>query len=157
VTLLLTRPFTDEIVVRDDADRWALMQERALREVAWRAQLTAPVIVEMPAAELEQVSLITVVPARDAGDVCHVCGAMVTWTDHLPPLEAGGPVRCFANIEYLPTLGAWEAAGSAAPATRDAVTVPHSESPALAPGERRVGDAIVYSAAFLDTTGPEAV
>jgi hypothetical protein len=81
----------------------------------------------------------------------------VTWTDHLPPLEAGGPVRCFANIEYLPTLGAREAAGSAAPATRDAVTVPHSESPALAPGERRVGDAIVYSAAFLDTTGPEAV
>jgi hypothetical protein len=133
VTLLLTRPFTDEIVVRDDADRWALMQERALRDVAWRAQLTAPVIVEMPAAELEQVSLITVVPARDAGDVCHVCSKLVTWTDHLPPLEAGGSVRCFVNVKGI--FSAPSAGG-------------------LLPGERRVGDAIVYSAEFLSGPGP---
>ena len=150
MTLLLTRPFTDEIVVRDDADRWALNHERLLRETRWRYGRNDVTVAE-------EVSLIEEIPARDAGDVCHVCKSVVTWTDHLPPLEAGGPVRCFANIEYLPTLGAREVAGSAAPATRDAVTVPHSESPALAPGERRVGDAIVYSAAFLDTTGPEAV
>jgi hypothetical protein len=131
VTLLLTRPFTDEIVVRDDADRWALMQERALRELRWRAALTGPAVLVTPVNELAQASLVEVVPARDAGDVCHVCKSVVTWTEHLPPLEAGGPVRCFANIELLPAR--------------------------LGPGERRVGDAIVYSAAFLDTTGPEAV
>lgn len=124
MTLLLTRPFTDEIVVRDDADRWALNHERLLRETRWRYGRNDVTVAE-------EVSLIEEIPARDAGDVCHVCKSVVTWTDHLPPLEAGGPVRCFANIEWLPAR--------------------------LGPGERRVGDAIVYSAAFLDTTGPEAV
>ena len=86
MTLLLTKPFTDEIVVRDDADRWALMQERALRELRWRRETAgAAAVVDVPLAEI----------------------------------------------------------------------VP--ESAVLAVGERRVGDAIVYSAAFLDTTGPEAV
>jgi hypothetical protein len=134
VTLLLTRPFTDEIVVRDDADRWALMQERALRELRWRAALTGPAFLVTPVNELAQASLVEVVPARDAGDVCHVCKSVVTWTDHLPPLETGGPVRCFVNVKGI--FSAPSAGG-------------------LLPGERRVGDAIVYSAEFL--SGPETV
>jgi hypothetical protein len=40
--------------------------------------------------------------ARDAGDVCHVCGQIVTWTDHLPALTAGEPVRCYVNVRYFP-------------------------------------------------------
>lgn len=125
MTLLLTKPFTEEIVPRDDADRWALMHERALRELRWRRGVAPDVSFKTDTLE---VRLIEEIPARDAGDVCHVCAQIVTWTDHLPPLEAGGPVRCFANVEYLP--------------------------PRLGPGERRTGDAIVYSAAFLD---PEVV
>jgi hypothetical protein len=39
--------------------------------------------------------------ARDAGDICHICGQLVTWTDHLPPPAAGYPVRCFVPRETL--------------------------------------------------------
>jgi hypothetical protein len=127
VTLLLTRPFTDEIVVRDDADRWALNHERLLRETRWRYGRNDVTVAE-------EVSLIEEIPARDAGDVCHVCKSVVTWTDHLPPLEAGGPVRCFVNVHGI--FSAPSAGG-------------------LLPGERRVGEAIVYSAEFL--SGPETV
>lgn len=35
--------------------------------------------------------------ATDAGQTCHECGQEVTWLEHLPPLVAGGPVRCFVN------------------------------------------------------------
>lgn len=44
---------------------------------------------------------VTLTIARDAGDVCHVCAEVVTWVDHLPPIEAGGPVRCFKNVHLL--------------------------------------------------------
>jgi hypothetical protein len=38
--------------------------------------------------------LVTLPFARDAGDVCGVCGNLVTWVDHLPPVKSGEPVRC---------------------------------------------------------------
>ncbi len=39
--------------------------------------------------------------ARDAGDLCQICEQIVTWTDHLPPLKAGHPVRCFVNVRSI--------------------------------------------------------
>ena len=35
--------------------------------------------------------------ATDAGHWCRECGHVVSWLDHLPPLERGMPVRCFAG------------------------------------------------------------
>lgn len=71
----------------------ACLLEWALRETRYRAEHPE----EMP----PEARLSEMVPARDAGDVCHVCGKLVTWVDHLPPLEAEGPVRCYANVHYL--------------------------------------------------------
>lgn len=64
--------------------------EWALRETSYRAA--------HPDAIPEEVSLTI---ARDAGDVCHVCGEKVTWVDHLPPNVPGGAVRCFKNVHLL--------------------------------------------------------
>ncbi len=36
------------------------------------------------------------VTATDTGHLCPRCHGPVTWTDHLPPVEYGMPVRCFA-------------------------------------------------------------
>ena len=55
-------------------------------------------------AEKREVSLAELVPARDAGDVCHVCGEVVTWVDHLPPSEPGGAVRCYRNVVPFPVM-----------------------------------------------------
>lgn len=46
-------------------------------------------------------SLIEMPYARDAGDVCGVCGELVTWVDHLPPVSLGKPVRCMKNVTYV--------------------------------------------------------
>lgn len=43
--------------------------------------------------------------ASDAGDICHICEQVVTWMEHLPPLEVGGPVRCYVNVRFLFPLG----------------------------------------------------
>jgi hypothetical protein len=64
--------------------------EWALRETAYRHA--------HPEILPEEVALVV---AHDAGDVCHVCGNLVTWVDHLPPTEANGPVRCFKNVHLL--------------------------------------------------------
>lgn len=40
---------------------------------------------------------IKATPATDAGQTCHVCGETVSWLFHLPPIDAGGPVRCFRH------------------------------------------------------------
>jgi hypothetical protein len=90
VTLLLTKPFTDSPAPQDDAARWAVLRERTLRELSWRKAGECW-------EDTEPVSLLHEIPATDAGHVCHECGRIVSWTDHLPPLHAGGPVRCFVN------------------------------------------------------------
>ncbi len=41
------------------------------------------------------------VAARDAGDVCGICGQVVTWVDHLPPRDANSAVQCFVNVRSL--------------------------------------------------------
>lgn len=92
--LLLTRPFSDRAgKASDEAEAWAIWTERALREMRFRDDHD-----EVP---VQQITLRAVVAARDAGDVCHVCGNLVTWVDHLPPRDPGGAVRCFANVETL--------------------------------------------------------
>lgn len=131
MTLLLTKPFTDDAEARDDAGRWAVLHERLMRESAYRDAVGLDFDTN-PAPGVLQI------PARDAGDVCHVCGEIVTWTDHLPALNVGGAPRCFADVRAATGL--------------NVVQVRR-----LAPGERREGDAIVYSAAYIDTSGPEAV
>lgn len=92
--LLLTYPFSDATPT-DDAEILAHAIERGQRELLWRDELrkSGEIFAEKLLHEL--------IPARDAGDVCHVCGDLVTWVDHLTPLEAGGPVRCFANVSRL--------------------------------------------------------
>jgi hypothetical protein len=65
---------------------------------------------------------------RDAGDICEVCGQVITWVDHLPPLDASSPVRCHANVRVLRPRK---------------------------PGERLLGDTVLYSAAFLNDSFSE--
>lgn len=94
MTLLLTLPFTDETVKpTDDASRWAWLRERVLRELAYRETVDGHLVLEASVAEL--------VVATDAGQVCHVCGDVVSWVDHLPPAHGGGPVRCMRNVHGL--------------------------------------------------------
>ena len=94
--LLLTLPFTDESLRPDDeAGRFALLRERVLRELSFRRAIGFDVEAATGALALD-------VPARDAGDVCHVCGQVVSWVDHLPPLMAGGVPRCMVNVRVLP-------------------------------------------------------
>lgn len=38
------------------------------------------------------------VVGNDAGDLCAECGQVITWTTHLPPLEAGQAARCFVDV-----------------------------------------------------------
>lgn len=92
IRLLHTLPFSDRDLVReeDPALVYAISMERLMREVRYREHFNLS----------GTVSLITEVAARDAGDVCHVCGETVTWVDHLPPLP-GGVVRCYKNVAYL--------------------------------------------------------
>lgn len=125
--LLLTLPFTDELTTHDRIASWAVLRERIMREVRYREHVRDDAIVE-------EVSFLDVVPARDAGDVCHVCGRVVTWTEHLPAKFAGGPVRCFANVRGIMSAASQRQLG---------------------PGVRREGGALVYSAEFLND--PEAV
>lgn len=80
-------------VLEDEADSWAALHEWVLREDRYRGSFPE----EVP----EEVSLTTMIAARDAGDICHVCGQVVTWVEHLPPLNAGGPVRCWVNVRSL--------------------------------------------------------
>ena len=122
MTLLLTKPFTDEAIPYDSHLRWAVMHELMLREIAWRREFENKV---------DEVSLIEVVPATDAEHICHVCGNVVTWFDHLPPLQFGDPVRCYAKVRQIES----------------------APSRLLGPGVRNVGGAIVYSAEFLNDGG----
>ena len=64
--------------------------EWCLRETAYRRAYPELIPEEVP---------LTI--AHDAGDVCHMCGNLVTWVDHLPPTKAGGAVRCFHNVHLL--------------------------------------------------------
>lgn len=41
-------------------------------------------------------NLVELPIAMDAGEICPRCGNQVTWVDHLPPLQRGQSVRCFA-------------------------------------------------------------
>lgn len=94
--LLLTLPFTDEsLTPDDDAGRFGLLRERILREIHYRRSTGFDFDANPELLALD-------VPARDAGDVCHVCGQIVSWVDHLPPLRAGGVPRCMVNVRVLP-------------------------------------------------------
>lgn len=90
--MLTTLPFDSRFVVPDDATAWSVWQERGLRELRYRAAFPE----ELETAQI--VSLVASIPARDAGQICHICGEEVSWLDHLPPLYAGGAVRCFTNV-----------------------------------------------------------
>lgn len=90
---MLTRSYAQ--TTTDPAMLWANLHEWILRENAYREAHPD----EVPG----QVALAEMVPARDAGDVCGVCGQLVTWVDHLPP-EPGGVVRCFVNVVHLPPV-----------------------------------------------------
>jgi hypothetical protein len=79
--------------VQDEAERWAYWHERALREIRYRMAHPEELPPEVP--------LSVMIPAHDAGDVCGVCGELVSWVDHLPPEKAGAPVRCFAKVREL--------------------------------------------------------
>jgi len=81
----------------DPALLWALLHEWVLRETAFRKAFPE----ELPA----EATLAEMVPARDAGDVCGVCGQIVTWTDHLPPFDADSAVRCYVNVIRIPNSG----------------------------------------------------
>jgi hypothetical protein len=96
--LLLTYPFSDATPT-DDAEILAHAIERGQRELMWRDEIrkSGEIFAEKMLHEL--------VPARDAGDVCHVCGNLVTWVDHLPPRDPGGAVRCFVNVRTLTPTG----------------------------------------------------
>ncbi|MDF2751640.1 MAG: hypothetical protein K0S82_22 [Gaiellaceae bacterium] len=95
--LLLTYPFSDrDGKAADMEEAWAIWHERALRELRFRASLDQDDMLE-----LREVTLTERVAARDAGDVCHVCGELVTWVDHLPPRDPFGAVRCFKNVRTL--------------------------------------------------------
>lgn len=92
---LVTHDFGYSPSKPDEAARWAYWHERGLRELRYRVAFPE----DVPA----EVSLAEVVPARDAGDMCGVCGEIVTWVDHLPPtLSSGESVRCYANVGFLP-------------------------------------------------------
>lgn len=71
----------------------ACLTEWSLREQAYRKAHPEEVPEEQRLAEM--------VPARDAGDVCGVCGELVTWVDHLPPRKSGEPARCRKNVEVI--------------------------------------------------------
>ena len=88
--LLLTKSFSSA-EPKDDAEIYAFALERGMRELRWRLA-AKPAVLEVTLAEM--------VPARDAGDVCGVCGELVTWVDHLPPVKSGEAVRCFKNVRY---------------------------------------------------------
>jgi len=93
--MLLSHSFVENSTAPriDEAQSWAYWHELGLREIRYRLAFPEEVSAEA--------SLVTIVPARDAGDICHVCGQTVTWVDHLPPLHAGDPVRCFVNVRSL--------------------------------------------------------
>lgn len=90
--LLLSKPFSDR-KPSDDAEIFAFAVERGTRELLWRAELQ-----RNDPDNFVEISILERIPARDAGDVCAVCGEIVTWVDHLPATTAGGPVRCFKNV-----------------------------------------------------------
>lgn len=97
-TGFLTLPFSDrDGKAADMAEAHAIFHERALRECAYRASGESVPFTER--------SIMETIPARDAGDVCHVCGSLVTWVDHLPPRDPGGAVRCFTNVRTLIPAG----------------------------------------------------
>lgn len=93
---MLTQSYASE--QPDEAASWACLHEWLMREQSYRASHPE----DVPA----EVTLGETIPARDAGDVCHVCGQIVTWTDHLPPLEFDGAVRCYSNVRFLSDM--WE-------------------------------------------------
>jgi len=109
---VLTKSFLQGPLV-DGAASWAALHEWALREQAYRKAFPEEVPAEATLAEM--------VPARDAGDVCGICGEIVSWVDHLPPLAAGAGVRCFSNVRNLQ----------------------------LAPGVRRISGQLLYSSEWL--------
>jgi len=88
---MLTQSYARD--THDPALLWAFLHEWALREMAFRKAFPE----DVPREE----ALAALVPARDAGDVCGVCGQVVTWVDHLPPLDANSAVRCFVNVTTL--------------------------------------------------------
>ena len=92
--LLLTLPFSDRKAT-NPAEIFALAVERGQRELLWRDELRKSGVI------FREKLLHELVPARDAGDVCHVCGERVTWVDHLPARDPGGAVRCFTNVRTL--------------------------------------------------------
>jgi hypothetical protein len=99
--LLLTTSFSERDIAHesDPAMIFAVGHERVLRELRFRVRLEQDDALD--AVELSYATLSQVVFARDAGDVCHVCGGVVTWTEHLPPRDPGGAVRCFVNVRTL--------------------------------------------------------
>lgn len=111
--LLLTHRFSSQEPA-DDAEIWAFAFERWTREMRYRDALgTSGGIPESQTTEaisapssIIESTLAQMVPARDAGDVCGVCGELVTWVDHLPPLDAKSAVRCMKNVHHLNPLGA---------------------------------------------------
>lgn len=105
--LLLSFPFSDrDGKASDMAEAWAIERELSLRDARW---LECGQLDSLTAAERESVLTI---PARDAGDICHVCGNLVTWVDHLPPLDHDGAVRCFYNVRGLHTCSPYEHTGA---------------------------------------------
>lgn len=88
---MLTQSYAQ--TTNDGALLWATLHEWVLREQSYRESHPEDVPEEQRLAEM--------VPARDAGDVCGVCDQLVTWVDHLPPLKAGGTVRCFVGVTPL--------------------------------------------------------
>jgi hypothetical protein len=95
---MLTQSYAQ--TTNDPALLWAMLWEWSTREIRYREAHPD----ELPEGHP---TLTQSVMARDAGDVCHVCGELVTWVDHLPPRDSGGAVRCFANVRTIgsPRLG----------------------------------------------------
>lgn len=97
-TGFLTLPFST-LKPHDPVDIYAVAVERGQRELLYRDHLRHENVL------FSERSIFEVIPARDAGDVCHVCGSLVTWVDHLPPRDPDGSVRCFTNVRTLLPAG----------------------------------------------------
>ena len=94
--MMLTYSYATDAV--DEAHGEAQLTEWALREIAYRRAFPEALPEGMPITA-------SLPPARDAGDVCAVCGEIVTWVDHLPPTVGTSEVRCFKNVVAIEDAG----------------------------------------------------